>query len=278
MALADILRDPSNDSLGALASKWGVSESSARRIFANCAGISPKRFAQFCASRIGMESLSAGSSALDANLDAGGTSAGFLHALTCTCEALSPGEVASQGAGLLIVHAFIPTLMGWALAARTSRGIAHLDFVEDGLTARRAALASLQSRFPNALMSEDEAAFDDLRTALGVDRAPARLHLLVSGTNFQMKAWQAILGVGPGSTVSYAQLAARAGSPGAARAAGSAMAANSLALLIPCHRALRADGSSGGYRWGHWRKQALLALEAGVKPGRLHEAPKTIKT
>lgn len=92
---------------------------------------------------------------------------------------------------------------------------------------------------------------------------PGRLHLLLRGTNFQIKVWEALLATPPATLVSYSQLAARAGVPKAQRAVGSALAANVIAYLIPCHRVIRESGESGAYRWGAERKLALRAWELG---------------
>lgn len=263
LALRSILLDPRAADLADLGARWGMGPDSARRAFRDCVGISPKRFAQLACAQTGAEALADGASALDASLEAGGSSAGFLHAVSCSAEALTPGELAGRGAGLRFRAGFLPTLLGPAFAARSDRGLAHLHLMDsDSEGERAAALASLAARFPSALVDLDDGAFEDLRRALLPGRAPARLHLMLSGTNFQIKAWQAAMGIPCGSTRSYGSLAEAAGSPGASRAAGSAMAANPIALLVPCHRALPASGEPGAYRWSSWRKRAILALEA----------------
>jgi AraC family transcriptional regulator of adaptative response/methylated-DNA-[protein]-cysteine methyltransferase len=266
-ALAEILRDPNQSSLETLARRWGISTSQASRDFADCVGISPKRFSQFARAQTGLESLARGSSVLEASFDAGGSSAGFLHAISCSAEALSPGEAASGGAGLALREGFFHTILGLAHCARGPRGVAHLCLLDDEDPATLdASRRQLRARFPRAAFKDDPRGFEDLRAALAPGAAPARIHAMLSGTNFQIKAWTAALGVPCGSFSSYGQLAERAGSPGAARALGSAMAANPIALLIPCHRALRAGGAPGAYRWGAWRKRAILALEAASRP------------
>lgn len=265
-AMAGILRDPTNADLGELADAWGMSTTKARRVFCDCAGISPKRFAQFVAAQTGLERLSLGDNALEASFEAGGSSAGFLHAVTCSAEALSPGEAASDGAGLTLLSGFFHTLLGLAFAARSDRGIIHLDLLDgEDEPGRCAARARLRSRFPKARISCDDSAFDDLRQALSPGRTPQRLHLLLSGTNFQIKTWQAALGIPSGATGTYGDLARAVQSPGASRAVGSAIGSNSIAMLIPCHRVLRVDGMVGDYKWSSWRKRAILALEAASR-------------
>lgn len=267
-AMAAILDDPREARLEAIAVRYGMSERDARKAFIDCAGISPKRFAQFAAARAGMERLDEGDSALEASFDAGGTSAGFLHAVTCSVEAMSPGEISSGGEGLRLVDGSFQTLLGRAYAARGPRGIIQLEFL-DGEPEQSIgdAQARTKARFPKALLRRDDSAFGDIQAALSPHAPPTRIALMVSGTNFQMKTWIAALGVKPGSTASYADLTREAGSPKAFRAAGSAMAANKIALLIPCHRALRAGGEIGAYKWSSWRKRAILALEAAGREG-----------
>ncbi|MOA33476.1 Bifunctional transcriptional activator/DNA repair enzyme Ada [compost metagenome] len=125
----------------------------------------------------------------------------------------------------------------------------------------------LQQRFPEARASGAEAGFAPLLAQVaGFVEAPQRgldLPLDLRGTPFQQRVWQALRAVAAGSTLSYAELAARIGAPKAVRAVAGACAANVLAVAIPCHRVLRSDGGLSGYRWGVARKRALLQREAG---------------
>ena len=148
------------------------------------------------------------------------------------------------------------------LLAATANGICRLAFV-DGDDAE----ADLERRFPGAAIvrGRDELAALAREAAAAV-AAPDRPHDLpldTGGTAFQQAVWRELARVPPGDSVSYAELAARAGRPGAARAAGAACGANPVAVLVPCHRARRGDGSAGGYAWGLERKAALLAREGG---------------
>lgn len=150
------------------------------------------------------------------------------------------------------------TWLGPMLVAATGRGICRLSFDEGE--------AELRVRFPGAAVSPGGAAMTALaaRAAAAVE-APERPHDLpldVRGTAFQEAVWRALARIPPGESLSYAALAATAGRPGAARAAGTACGANPVAVLIPCHRARRGDGSPGGYAYGLSRKAALIAREA----------------
>jgi O-6-methylguanine DNA methyltransferase len=152
-----------------------------------------------------------------------------------------------------------------ARLAATERGVCFVQFGDSA----EALLAQLQAEFPSADLrpaGEDaRVPLDAWVTALDdhLSRAAPRpdLPLDLRGTAFQVRVWRFLLSVKPGEVVSYSELAAGVGSPRAVRAAASACAANRLAVLIPCHRALRADGGLGGYRWGLERKRALIDAE-----------------
>jgi AraC family transcriptional regulator of adaptative response/methylated-DNA-[protein]-cysteine methyltransferase len=172
---------------------------------------------------------------------------------------MTPSAWRDGGRGETIRWASAETSLGNMLVAATDRGICRLSFDEDESELRR--------RFPNARIERGGAAMADLveRTVAAVN-APERPHDLpldVRGTAFQEAVWRELSRIPPGESLSYAALAARAGKPGAARAAGTACGQNRIAVLIPCHRARRGDGSPGGYAYGLHRKAALLEREAG---------------
>ncbi|MNG00277.1 Bifunctional transcriptional activator/DNA repair enzyme Ada [compost metagenome] len=132
-----------------------------------------------------------------------------------------------------------------------------------------ALLAELRQRFPrDELIGGDAEVERLLAQVVGFVEAPRLgldLPLDVRGTAFQQRVWQALRAIPPGSTLSYAELAERIGSPKAVRAVAGACAANALAVAIPCHRVLRSDGGLSGYRWGVARKRALLEREGRVQ-------------
>lgn len=154
------------------------------------------------------------------------------------------------------------TPFGEALLAWTLRGLGYLAFVDD---TPAAALAGCQARWPQAVWHEDAA------TAAGWARrvfAPGwptvRCRYCCAAAGFQLKVWEALLGIAPGQRRSYGMLAQQLGQPGAARAVGSAVAASTLAVLVPCHRVIRDTGVLGQYRWGRARKAALLVRESAA--------------
>jgi AraC family transcriptional regulator of adaptative response/methylated-DNA-[protein]-cysteine methyltransferase len=181
-----------------------------------------------------------------------------------TLDAMTPGEIRAQGAGVRIVHGVADTPFGSAFLAETPRGLCRLAFIEPG--AERAELAQLREQFAKADFVRDDALAARLvETIWG--RGTARIPLAVVGTNFQVQVWRALLELGDGETVTYGALARKLGRPDGARAVGNAVGANPIAWIIPCHRVLQAGGKLGGYRWGAARKQMIRRWEqrrAGV--------------
>jgi AraC family transcriptional regulator of adaptative response/methylated-DNA-[protein]-cysteine methyltransferase len=247
----------------------GVSPAVLQRTFSAFAGISPKRFLQFLTKQHARRLLVGSSDVLAASLATGLSSPGRLHDLMVQADAMTPGEVRRLGAGVVLEHGFVDTPLGEALAARTSRGLAYFGFVDPAdRQGRRAALDDLRARWPRATLRHDGATRDYVARAFARWRNGGSLHLLLAGTNLQIKVWEALLAVPEGRLVSYAALARGVGQPRAVRAVASAVGRNPLSVLIPCHRVIRASGDLGGYRWGLPRKAALIALEsAHVAPG-----------
>lgn len=247
-------------SLGEVAQAVHLSEHHLQRVFTAWAGISPKRFLQYLSKEHARAALQASADVLHASLAAGLSGPGRLHDLMVSCEAMTPGEIKAGGAGVTLGWGCAITPFGEALAAWTPRGLCYLAFLDGDLDARSAELAAA---WPAAQRQRDDAQAQQwmARVFPGTPQ-PGRLHLLLRGTNFQLKVWEALVRLPPGQRVSYTQLAGLAGAPRAQRAVGSALAANQIAYLIPCHRVIRDSGDSGQYRWGSVRKDALLAWEA----------------
>jgi AraC family transcriptional regulator of adaptative response/methylated-DNA-[protein]-cysteine methyltransferase len=246
-------------SLSDVAHAVHLSPSHLQRVFTRWAGVSPKRFLQYLTLKDAKARLRDGASVLDAAYDAGLSGGGRLHDLFVTIDAVSPGEFKRRGAGLEVRWGLHPSPFGPAVVATTSRGLCGLEF-PDAIPARAA--ESLQRRWPEATLVHDPAATEPAAArvfAHGPDDAPLRL--MLRGTNFQLKVWEALLRIPEGRVVSYADVAAAIGRPGASRAVGNAVGANPIAYLIPCHRVIRESGALGGYRWGLTRKRAMLARE-----------------
>jgi AraC family transcriptional regulator of adaptative response/methylated-DNA-[protein]-cysteine methyltransferase len=202
---------------------------------------------------------------LDAAYTVGLSGPGRLHDLVVTLEAMTPGEIKAQGEGTRLTYGFSNTPFGRALFAVTPRGLFYLGFVESG--EEGATLEGLNSRVPRATFEQDDATARDLATRIwgpgSEKRQPLRLN--VSGTNFQLKVWQALVDLGSRNATSYGELATSIGC-GGSRAVGGAVGANPVAWLIPCHHVLRKGGALGGYHWGEDRKRAMLAWESMARP------------
>jgi AraC family transcriptional regulator of adaptative response/methylated-DNA-[protein]-cysteine methyltransferase len=259
--------------LAQVARAVGASEATLQRAFSRFAGVSPKRFLQYLSKEHAQRLLAGAHDVLGAALGAGLSGPGRLHDLLVSCEALTPGEVRRRGAGVTLRHGFGTSPFGRVLAATTPRGLAYLGFVDAG---DAAALADLRARWPLAVLQPDDAVAAVIaRIAAGLDHAAggAPLHLALGGTNLQIKVWEALLRLAPGSAVTYTGLATAVGRPDAVRAVASAVGRNPVAVLIPCHRVLREGGALGGYHWGLPRKAALLAREAALRDGGAPPSP-----
>ncbi len=233
-----------------------------QRLFSRWAGITPKRFLQVLTLEHAKRLLSESGSLLEVSGAIGLSSSSRLHDHFVNLEAITPGDYKRGGAGLTIRFAVHPTSFGDAFVAVTPRGVCSLGFIgPEGAEAHRSAL---HAQWPCARMVEDGAATSPIIEAmLGGKRSGVPLSLYVAGTNFQTNVWRALLRIPPGRLVTYAQVAAAIGKPRAARAVGTAIGANPVALLIPCHRVIRESGRLAGYQWGgEIRKHAVLAWEA----------------
>lgn len=160
---------------------------------------------------------------------------------------------------------FGPTPFGRALVAWAGEWVCHLAFACEPDPSLQAAL---EQAWPGASLSRDDLAASALLERIGTAvPGSAVVHLATHGTDFQRKVWQALLGTQPGDVLTYGELARRIGAPRAARAVGSALAANEIGWLIPCHRVVREGGEAGHYRWGSQRKVAMLSWEAQRRAG-----------
>ena len=249
--------------LGELAEVAGMSPFHFQRLFTQWAGISPKRFLQFLTLDNAKRLLAENRSVLDVALDVGLSGPSRLHDLFVACEAMTPGEYKALGGGLTIRWGLHATPFGPSLVATTERGVCWLSFAEeeDG----RDALAEMAAAWPAARLVGDADATRPVAARAfrwdGQDREPLRL--LMKGTNFQIKVWEALLRIPAGAVVSYEDVARAIGQPTAMRAVGAAVGRNPVCVLIPCHRVIQKSGIIHNYRYGIPRKRALLAWEQG---------------
>ncbi|MFS0736464.1 bifunctional DNA-binding transcriptional regulator/O6-methylguanine-DNA methyltransferase Ada [Sphingomonas sp. 1P06PA] len=244
--------------LAEIAAVAGYAPHHFHRLFSTAMGMTPAAYARAVRARRAERALQGDGTVTDAIYEAGYAAPSRFYADADDRLGMTPSVWRDGGRGVEIRWAIADTVLGRMLVAATARGICRLSFDEDE--------SVLAARFPNATIRPGGAVLDDLITrAIAAVAEPARAHDLpidVRGTAFQEAVWRELSRIPPGETLSYAALAARAGKPGAARAAGSACGANPVAVLIPCHRAQRGDGSLGGYAYGLAMKTDLLKREA----------------
>lgn len=251
-------------SLDRLAAAVGETPTGLQKLFTRWAGLSPKAFLQAVTLDHARRLLDQGMPLLEAALEVGMSGPGRLHDLFVTHEAMSPGDYKSRGAGLVMRHGFHVSPFGIALVMTTERGLAGLAFCDPG--GEGAALEDMTGRWPNASHVEDVAATAPYAARIfdpGRWRGEEPLRVVLIGTDFQVRVWQALLRIPLGRAKPYSTIAAEIGAPKASRAVGAAIGANPVSFVVPCHRAVGKSGALTGYHWGLTRKRAMLGWEAG---------------
>jgi AraC family transcriptional regulator, regulatory protein of adaptative response / methylated-DNA-[protein]-cysteine methyltransferase len=244
-----------------------VSEFHFHRLFSRWAGVTPKALVKFLTAKHAKALLRESQSVLDASLDSGLSGSGRLHDLLVSVDAVSPGEFKNYGEGMEIRYGFHSTPFGSCLIGATARGICHLSFLDRDSTSRRASvLRELKSDWPKAVLRHHPQSTREPAARIfnrGITTRSEKIPVFLVGTPFRLKVWEALLKIPSGSVLSYHDVARSIGAPNACRAVGSAVGANPVAYLIPCHRVIRETGIVGDYRWGQARKLAMLAWENG---------------
>jgi AraC family transcriptional regulator, regulatory protein of adaptative response / methylated-DNA-[protein]-cysteine methyltransferase len=243
--------------LAGLAADAGYSVAHFQRLFTRATGLSPAAYSRALRRERAGEALSGGGRVTDAIYEAGYSGPSRFYAENGERLGMAPSAWRDGGRGATIRWAVVPTSLGRMLVAATDKGVCRLSFDEGEET--------LRVRFPNADLREGGADFaamvEAVVAAVEAPGLPNSVPLDVRGTAFQEAVWRELRAIPPGETRSYAQIAAAAGNPKAVRAAGSANGANNVAVLIPCHRVIRSDGSLGGYAYGLEIKRKLLEKE-----------------
>jgi len=256
-AIAAIKRAEEPLALAHLAAQSGYSPTHFQRIFTRQTGLSPAAYARALRDERARAALTETGRVTDAIYDAGFSGPSRYYDAAKGKLGMAASIWADGGKGATIHWAVVATRLGDMLVAATDKGVCRLSFDEDA--------GALARRFPKAELVEGGTAFAALLADVVASvEAPgdfSHIPLDVKGTVFQEACWAALRAIPPGETRSYADIAAAAGSPRATRAAGSANADNHVAVLIPCHRVIRKDGSLGGYAYGLERKTALLDRE-----------------
>jgi len=243
-----------------LCEEAGLSPFHFQRLFKEWAGVSPKKFLQYISIEHARKLLDAKYSISEVSFETGLSGSSRLHDLFISIEGMTPGVFKNGGKGLTIWHENYTCLFGDVLIASTSIGICYIAFTETG----DSGFEELMKKFPNAGFEKAQHHFHSEALAVfggnTVSQAHIKLHL--KGTVFQLKVWEALLKIPYGGLTSYSGLSELIGSPGSARAVGSAVGDNPVAYLIPCHRVIRSTGIIGEYHWGSVRKTAMIGRES----------------
>ncbi len=244
-------------SLEELADAVGYAPHHFHRLFKRDTGVTPATYARSLRARRAAVALHGKGNVTDAIYEAGYSGPSRFYANTKGHLGMTPSAWKNGGTGVTIRWAVVDTVLGKMLLAATDKGICRLSFDEDE--------SALAQRFPKADIVAGGAALEELVTgAIAAIEHPAQmpdLPLDVAGTAFQQAIWNELRRIPAGETRTYADIAAAVGKPKAVRAAGSANGANNVAVLIPCHRVIRTDGTLGGYAYGLHRKEKLLNAE-----------------
>jgi len=245
--------------LESIAEVVGLSPFHFQRLFTQWAGTSPKQFLHYISLDYARKLLKDSHSLFDTAYLTGLSSTSRLHDLFVHIEAMTPAEYQRGGESLSIEYSFSATPFGTVIVASTARGICHMAFISDEVTA----IHDLKLRFPNAhytlqfnnLHQQALSFFDTKRE----DSDKLQLHL--KGTPFQLKVWEALLKIPVGQLTTYGTISSNINQPKASRAVGTAIGQNPVAFIIPCHRVIQASGLMGGYMWGTTRKRAIIGWE-----------------
>jgi AraC family transcriptional regulator, regulatory protein of adaptative response / methylated-DNA-[protein]-cysteine methyltransferase len=261
-ALKVIEQAEETPSLAEVAAAVGYAPHHFQRIFKRDLGVSPAEYARALRNRRAAEALKQNGRVTDAVYDAGYSGPSGFYNDAKERLGMTPSAWRDGGRGETIRWTHFDSPLGQMLIAATSKGICRLTFDDD--------VASLRRLFPNATIVEDSSGLRELvegaLAAIDQPLAARELPIDVAGTAFQEAVWRELRRIPPGETRSYAQIAAAIGQPSAVRAVGTANGDNHVAVLIPCHRVIRSDGTLGGYAGGLDRKRQLLTAEGHAAP------------
>ena len=248
-----------------LATEAGVQPIQLQRVFSRWAGLTPKQFLQAVTLDHARALLKRSATVLETSYEVGLSGPARLHDLFVTHEAMTPGVYRARGAGVTLRYGFHPSPFGLALVMASEHGLAGLAFCDPGGEAE--ALADMRARWPAADYLEDAAATAPLARRVfdpASWSAETPLRVVMIGTDFEIRVWEALLRIPVGGATTYARIAEILGKPKAARAVGRAVGRNPVSFVVPCHRVLGSGGGLCGYHWGLTRKRAILGWETGL--------------
>ncbi len=235
------------------------------RVFKKATGMTPSAYARLCRLRALKENLRTGKSVSDSLYDSGYGSSSRVYEKSKNELGMTPRTYRDGGISQTIHYTIAPSPLGMLLVAATAKGICAIQFDDDAGRLEQ----ELQNEFPAAVLSLQPELLapwiDQINSHLHQETISLQLPLDVRATAFQRKVWEILQTIPYGETRTYSELAVMAGKPEAVRAAASACASNPVAVVVPCHRILRTDGSLGGYRWGLSRKVQLLEMERSAQ-------------
>lgn len=250
--------------LDRFAARHGLTQRQLTSLFRRWAGLTPAAFAHCVTLDHARRLLAQSASVLEATYELGLSSPARLYDLFVTHEAMPPGIFRAKGEGLEIRYGFHASPFGVAIVMVTDYGLAGIGFADKS---RKSALAEMSVRWPRAKYVESP-----IETAAWAARVfePARwredqkLRIVLIGTDFEIRVWETLLKIPPGTTTTYGDVASHIGKPSASRAVGAAVGHNPISFVVPCHRVLGKNATLTGYYWGLTRKQAILGWEAGL--------------
>lgn len=264
IAVCRWIENPDDDpSVAELAARVGWSQRHLRRLFSETIGVTISAYRRAQRSERVRNALRQGRPVTEAVFDAGYGSMRAFYDHGATRLGSTPGGFRRGSPGTDVRFTTISTSIGQVAVATTDRGVCAVRIGDEP----EVMVAEIRADFPEASVTRDDDGLAGVAAVVGAlaegrPAAAADVPLDVQGTAFQVAVWESLRSIEPGRVVTYSELAERIGRPTAARAVAGACAANPAALVIPCHRVVRADGSTGGYRWGAERKQAVLDAEA----------------
>lgn len=245
--------------LDTLAARAGLSPHHFQRVFQRWVGVSPKKYVGALAHGAARDALDDGACMLDASFEAGLSGPGRLHDLFIAHEAVTPGDAKRRGQGLSFRWGVAPSPFGEAILLIAPRGLSALAFADPDIAQ---GFADLQARYPAASYERYDGLAREWAERIFVPGGEESIPLALYGTPWQRQVWRALLTIPPGATTSYKAIAEIVCTAKASRAVGTAVGANPISWLIPCHRVLAGNGKLTGYHWGVERKRAMLAYEA----------------